>query len=119
MRVLVCGNRQWTDYELIYTRLSKLPEGTIVIHGGARGADALAGIAAKVLGLDVDCNPAEWQRYSKAAGPIRNRTMLDMKPDLVIAFNDPRVNSCGTRNMVHQAKRRHVPIEIINPTDTF
>jgi hypothetical protein len=48
----------------------------LLIHGGARGADALAGEAARQLGWPVQVIRANWACYGHAAGPIRNRRML-------------------------------------------
>ena len=49
--------------------------------------------------------PAEWKKYGKAAGPIRNKAMLDYAKDetpVVAAFWDGK--SRGTGNMLKQAK---------------
>jgi len=53
--------------------------------------------------------PANWDRDGKAAGPIRNKLMLDMHPGirLVVAFSGGR----GTRNMVEQASKRGIQIK--------
>ncbi len=48
----------------------------VVLHGGARGADALVDQAARRLGWPLRVMPAEWSRYGAAAGPIRNALML-------------------------------------------
>ena len=53
---------------------------------------------------------ADWTKYNKAAGPIRNKLMLEAgKPDLVIAF--PGGN--GTINMIKQAKEAGIRIEVV------
>jgi len=49
-----------------------------VLHGGARGADALAAAAARRLGWKVVCISADWRRYGRAAGPIRNGVLIQM-----------------------------------------
>jgi hypothetical protein len=76
----------------------------IVIHGAARGADTLAGQAAKELGLDVLEFPADWATYHKSAGPIRNRQMIAQDPDFVWAFHDDIRSSKGTKDMIRVAK---------------
>lgn len=113
MKVLVCGDRRWGDLSAILARLEKLPVGTVIIEGGATGADRLAQIAAVRLGLVVAEFPAEWGKYGKRAGPIRNRRMLDEKPDLVIAFHSNLAVSRGTKDTVNEARRRGIPVEII------
>jgi hypothetical protein len=92
--------------------LVQLPRGSIICHGDARGADREAGYEARRLGLEVVVFPANWSRYGKAAGPIRNQQMLDeFKPDLVLAF--PILTSVGTYDMIMKATRAGVPVEII------
>lgn len=113
MKVLICGDRNWNDYGSIAHRISKLPLGTIVVHGAARGADRSAGIAAAACGLEVQEFPADWTTYGKAAGPIRNIQMLDQKPDLVIAFHEDLASSKGTAHTVREAQKRSIPVEVI------
>lgn len=112
MKVLVCGDRNWNDPKLIKLRLKKLSRNTIIIHGAARGADTLAGIAAKELGMEVIEFPAKWNIYGIAAGPIRNQQMLEQNPDLVIAFHDDIDSSKGTKDMMNRAKRKGIPTEL-------
>ncbi len=49
----------------------------LLLHGGARGADAAIGRAAHQLGWSSLVIPAEWQRHGRSAGPIRNRELLE------------------------------------------
>lgn len=68
-----------------------------VIHGAARGADSLAGLWAKQRGVPEWAFPAQWDIFGKAAGPMRNKQMLDEgKPTHVLAFP----GGSGTRHMV-------------------
>ena len=107
MKVLVCGDRNWTDREAIRSWLSKLQDWgyTELIQGSARGADTIAREEALRLGYPiVHSYPAQWNKYGKAAGPIRNRQMVDEgKPDLVVYFHHDLANSKGTRDMVNYA----------------
>lgn len=117
MRILVCGSRDWTDSNTIYQKLSRYPDNTIIIHGAARGADRLAGAAAKCLGMPVVEFPADWDRYGRAAGPIRNQQMLDEgKPDLVIACSDDLENSKGTKDMVTRSLKAKLPVIYLTST---
>jgi hypothetical protein len=65
MRILVCGDRNWHDMSIIERELKKFPPGTVVIHGGAKGADTLGGFVAEKLGFKVLVFPANWKRYGK------------------------------------------------------
>jgi len=115
VKVLVCGDRNWTDRRVIDRQLRKLQPPLTIIHGAARGADTLAGEVAHHYNMEVCVYPAEWGRYGKAAGPIRNKQMLDEgKPDLVLAFHDNIQESKGTADMVKQAAKRGIETLVIN-----
>jgi hypothetical protein len=94
--------------------MSKLPEDTTVIHGAAVGADSIAGHIAHELGLAVEPYPADWDRYGKAAGHIRNRQMLAAKPDRVLAFSKNISVSRGTSHMVKIAQAAGIPTEVFS-----
>lgn len=108
--VLVCGGRDYADAEAMAAVLNVAhARNPIVrlIHGAAAGADTLA--ADWALSHDVPCSayPADWERDGKAAGPIRNRRMLDDgKPHMVLAFPGGR----GTDNMIKQATKAGVSV---------
>jgi len=111
MRILVCGDRNWTSKTAIERELKKLPEGSVIIEGEARGADTLGRIVAEELGFEVEKYPADWKRYGRSAGPIRNKRMLTKgRPDLVIAFHPCLETSKGTVNMIRQANRAKVNV---------
>ena len=107
-RVLVFGGRDFHDEAAMVTALlDELQEGDVVIHGGARGADALAGdVAGRLMGHEVVVFPAQWAKYGKGAGPIRNQQMLDSGVDLAVEFPGGR----GTADMRSRLERATVPI---------
>jgi hypothetical protein len=111
--VLVCGDRHWTNRISIAKRLKQLPANTLILHGGARGADMLAGEEATKLGLKVEVFPAEWEKYGQAAGPVRNVKMLDMNPHLVIAFHSDLAKSRGTAHTVREARKRQIRVHLV------
>lgn len=113
MKVLVCGGRHYADALTLGSWLGGIHKDTPIteiIEGGATGADFLArrfGDFANIPVLTFKVDKADWKSKSKAAGPIRNKKMLDEgKPDLVVAF--PGGN--GTANMVEQARAAGVKI---------
>lgn len=112
MRILVCGGRDYEDFVAVDKKLEEFEkESLVIIHGDADGADTLAGDWAHMNYVSCWKFPANWSKYPKAAGPIRNKKMLvDGKPDLVIAFPGGK----GTANMIKQAQEAGVPVEIIN-----
>lgn len=107
-RVLVCGGRSYTDRRSLHVILDGLkPRPTMIIHGGAPGADNLAWWWAELSGISHWAFHADWKTHGKSAGPIRNQQMLDDgKPDLVVAF--PGGN--GTADMVRRAKAAGVRV---------
>jgi hypothetical protein len=108
MRVLVCGSRSFTDRTTAWQVLFPLDRGTEIIHGGARGADQVAGEAAALLKLHTTVVPADWDTHGKRAGYLRNIQMLDMDPGLVIAFWDGQ--SKGTQHTINEARKRGIPV---------
>ena len=112
MKILVCGDRNWDDYWAIYDVLYRLDRSSVIIHGAANGADSIAGMVGNALGFEVIPVRAEWDKYGKAAGPIRNKKMLDMEPSLVLAFHKDIENSKGTKHMVEIAKEKGVQVII-------
>ena len=114
LRILICGDRNWTDKKAILEFLWKLSRDTLIIEGECRGADRIARDLAILLGFNILPFPADWKRYGKAAGPIRNQQMLDEgKPDLVIAFHNDLSKSRGTRDMVNRAKKAGIQVKVI------
>lgn len=110
--LLVCGDRNWQDYAAILKEIKLLlPE--VVIEGEAKGADTWARLAAQELGITVLKFPADWNKYGKSAGPIRNIQMLkEGQPDLVLAFHDDVEHSKGTKNMVEISRKAGVAVKI-------
>jgi hypothetical protein len=114
VKVLVCGSRGWWDYVAIRERLRELADEHMpleVIHGGARGADYYAGLAARTLGVTEAIFRPDYDRHSPAWAPkARNLQMLDERPDLVLAF---QLNgSRGTQHTIDEARKRGIPVEV-------
>jgi len=118
MKFLVTGSRDWLSVKTIEMRLGNFTFKDFLVQGDARGADRIAkDIWTNLAGEDrVLSYPAQWGRYGgKAAGPIRNRQMLseNLDIDVVIAFNNDISASKGTKDMVEQAIKSGIPVEII------
>lgn len=110
---LICGGRDFVNQEIFDQVMSQLlgmfgcPE--IVIHGDAKGADAMGAAWADRMAIRNIAVPADWQMHGKAAGPIRNEQMLDHKPQRVVAFP----GGAGTTDMIRRAKKRMPEITVI------
>jgi hypothetical protein len=123
MRLLVCGSRDWSDYDRLAWMLDRLASTNrieVIIHGGARGADLMAGAWARKRGIDVEPHPAPWHLYPPArrwvAGQERNHEMLESKPDLVVGFKAPfdwTMKRGGTEHMVRIASEAGVPTLVV------
>lgn len=116
MRLLICGDRHWTNKQLIAQELLKVAPDTVIIAGAAQGADTIAAREARQLGLIVHEFPAKWSEYGRAAGPIRNLEMLQFlkasEGDEVWAFHDDLEHSKGTKHMVNAAHKARIPVTI-------
>lgn len=102
MIVLVTGGRQYTGSVDILSNYDI----SILVHGGATGADSLADAWCVERGIPTARVNANWDFYGKKAGFIRNKSMLILRPNLCIAF--PGGN--GTKNMVELCKIKKIPI---------
>jgi SLOG family YspA-like protein len=105
MRVCVTGGRDFDDGLKLYLALDELHAAkgpiTLIIQGGATGADHKAAVWAEVRGIRCQTFPADWTTSGPAAGPIRNREMMPRgNPDIVVAFAGGR----GTQNAIDFAK---------------
>jgi len=99
----------------------------LLLHGGARGADAAIGRAAQQLGWSALVMPAEWQLHGRAAGPIRNRALLEQAVARAVAHSSPVYQAsvlvvafpggAGTASLVREARRMasrsRVPIAVV------
>lgn len=110
MRVLVCGGRDYTNYSEIEYQLGGIHAEhgiDVIIEGGASGADTLGRYWAQSENIKCVTYPANWKKYRKSAGPIRNQRMLvEGKPDLVVAFPGGR----GTADMTRRAEAAGIPV---------
>lgn len=110
MKVIISGGRDYQDESFVWRVLDYVHKErgiTLLIEGGARGADRHGRNWAIDRGVSYHTEPAEWDKYDKAAGAIRNRAMLKIEGVAgVIAFPGGR----GTRDMVKAARQAKVPV---------
>jgi len=115
LRILVTGSRHWTDRYAIRRALLRAvalcadpPSRVVVVHGGARGADAGAGQVARGYGWTVEPHPADWDKYGRSAGHRRNAEMVALGADVCLAF--PLGDSQGTRGCMKLCERAGIPV---------
>jgi hypothetical protein len=115
MKVLVCGGRYFLNMQMINDVLgayhTEVPI-TLLVEGGARGADRLARKWAAINNVQCVTYKADWDTFGKSAGPIRNIQMLETeRPDIVFAFPGGK----GTQHMVNIAKKKGVRVIECSP----
>lgn len=110
LRVLVTGSRSWTDRETIVQALRDAgqaagvhPQGTVVVHGAASGADTLAAEVAREFGCMVQAYPARDFADPKA----RNLHMVGLGADVCLAFATSWAS--GTGHCARAARRAGIP----------
>lgn len=119
MRILICGDRRWQNFESIERVIHHLllrygREGLEIVEGGGGKTDLTAASICRMEQVAFHEYPAFWKLYGRAAGPIRNTRMLEaMKPDCVYAFHANLKKSKGTKDMVNQARKKGIPVVLI------
>lgn len=112
-RVIIAGSRSLEDYELVKAyadfKLSNIEDEIEIVSGAGSGADALGERYAKEKGFRIKRFPAEWDKYGRRAGPMRNRLMAEYA-DALLAYWDGE--SRGTANMIKEAQARGLKVGI-------
>ena len=118
IKVIIAGTRDFDNYELLKQKMDKIladkvrnNEEIIIISGTARGADKLGERYAREKGYKVERYPANWDKYGKRAGYIRNEQMAKVA-DACVCFWDEQ--SKGTKHMIDLAKRYKLALRVIN-----
>jgi len=116
MKLIIAGSRSFDDYDLlrnVITRMYPNPYMDIeqVVSGTARGADRVGEQFAERFGIELKRFPADWKRWGKSAGAIRNAEMAEYA-DALIAFWDGE--SKGTQHMIKVATKKGLEVSVIN-----
>ncbi len=111
MRLLVCGGRRYGNNRFLHKFLDaiNIVHGPVdvLINGGAKGADTLAQEWAEHNKIHVETYMAEWDKYGRSAGYIRNGEILKIgKPDMVVCFPGGK----GTAHMRDLAKKADISV---------
>lgn len=117
-RVVIAGCRDYNNYDEAKTFIDfclcdiRKENNVVIVSGCARGADAIGQRYAEENGFGIEKYSADWKKYGRSAGPIRNRQMAKIS-DYVICFWDEK--SKGTKSMIDYAKKlnKFVMIKII------
>lgn len=112
-RTAIVGSVDFPSPRLVEELVASLPEGAVIVSGGAPGVDTYAIEAAKAHGLGTIIHDADWEKYGRRAGPLRNEQIV-ADADRVVAFWNGK--SRGTLNTLAIAADAGLPIQVIGPT---
>ena len=111
MKLLICGSRTITDYNLLLEALRESGyEPTSLISGGSRGVDTLAERYAEEAGLPITVVRPDYAKYKgRRASIIRNCEMVQAC-DAVLAVHDGA--SRGTRFTYEYGRKKNKPVYV-------
>lgn len=107
IKIVVAGSRDFARYDILKSSLDQLllnEKDVTIISGTARGADQLGERYAKEKGYGLLRFPANWDKFGKSAGYIRNEEMAENTDAVVVFWNGSR----GTKHMIDIAKRKNL-----------
>ena len=116
-KVIIAGSRGFSNYKLLkekcneYLREKRKEYNIIIISGGARGADFYGEKYAQDEGFSLEVFPANWNKFGKSAGFIRNEQMAEVA-DALIAFWDGKSN--GTKHMIEVMENKKLLVRVVN-----
>lgn len=122
MNIIVCGSRDFSDYDYMqkflsgfFTRLVNKKDvnytDIVVFCGKARGADSMGEIFAKKRGVQTRPFPADWDTYGRGAGFKRNSQMVE-EANVTIAFFGGK-ESNGTRDTIKKSRKKGIPTIVL------
>ena len=115
-KIIIAGGRDFMDYNLLKEKTNKILQEKrvshkiVIVSGCARGADTLGLRYASENAFDAEEYPADWDKYGKKAGYMRNVEMAE-NANALIAFWDGK--SKGTKHMIDIATERNLPTRVI------
>lgn len=110
--VAISGARRHANIHQVHTFIDALPPTTTILTGLADGVDSWADYRAKGRGLRTIGIAAEWRKWGKGAGHVRNEELI-VAADRLAAF--PWWGCTGTYDAIDRAKSHRLPFEVIEP----
>jgi len=102
MKVIIAGSRGVTDYGIIALAVYNAEiigiDITEVVSGTAAGVDRLGEQYALAHDIKIKKFPANWNKYNKQAGYIRNKEMAEYADASIIIWDG---KSKGTKHMIN------------------
>lgn len=114
MRIIIAGSRTVSEDQVREALEYCDWKGFIscVVSGGAKGADRVGEKWAKENGLEIKLFPAEWEKFGKRAGPLRNQSMAEYANGLISVWDG---ESRGTANMIELARDLGLRVSVFRP----
>jgi hypothetical protein len=120
-RIIVAGCRSFSDYKLLSDKLDRYLQihdyDMEIVSGTCKGADILGERYAQERKLCCKRFPADWNRFGKKAGPIRNRQMAEYATNLVAFWDGNKIRS-GTYDMIRTATKLGLHVDVAQFTYT-
>lgn len=113
-KVIIAGGRDFDNYDLLKTKLDKIlsniSDEIIIVSGKARGADSLGERYAREKGYKIAEFPAQWDKFGKRAGYLRNEEMAKYS-DACVCFWDGQ--SKGTKHMIDLSTKHNLKLRVV------
>lgn len=110
MKTIIAGTRTINDIKILEETINNIDFNiTKVVSGTAKGIDKLGEQWAHNNNISIERYPANWDRYGRSAGYIRNSEMAN-NAEALIAIWDGK--SKGTKNMIQEAKRKGLKVHV-------
>lgn len=127
-KIIINGSRDFNNYTYLRLMLKEYimtnqinPELIEIISGGAKGADTLAIKFAKEYNLNYKVMNADWNKYGKRAGIIRNAEMLTYAisnpDDIAILISFWNGTSKGTKHMIDISNDKGIIVKVMEVGD--
>lgn len=100
MKLIIVGGRDFDRGDMVIEHIKPFKLITEIVCGMCRGADMMGYNYATLWDIPVTKFPADWDKYGKSAGYIRNKQMAKYA-DAALIFWDGK--SKGTKHMIDLA----------------
>lgn len=110
MKTIIAGGRDVTQYSILRDAVANCGfKVTEVVCGLARGADYLGQVYAAAQDIPIHYYPADWDRFGKAAGYIRNKVMADNAEAAIVLWDG---KSKGSEHMIRRATGKGLKVYV-------
>lgn len=117
MKLIIAGSRNVPETDEMIDRLENflftfaMNSGNIseVVSGCASGGDTLGELWAERNNIPIKKFPANWKKYGRAAGPIRNKEMGNYADMAAVVWDG---ESNGSRHMINYMKKLNKPCHV-------